>query len=345
MSGELVYSVCGMCSVRCPIQVELEDGQCRFVQGNRHAPFVKGALCPRGAAGLALLRDDQRPQFPLLRQGARGEGQWRRVSWPEALDRVAEAIAEARGRRGGAGLLWSDCGGPFADPRRALVRALGSPNWSQRSPADDLNRHHAARAVFGLGAGDLAPDLAQARLVVLAGRNLCEAIDLPLLNQLIAGREAGGRLWVVDVRATVTAAKADRFLLIRPGGDYALNLAVLNRLLARGLPGPEAAGRLDGLAALRERVAACDPAFAAERTGLPAAAIEELVDALLAAAPRVVWLPGGTNGRYGIPWPPARAPGSSTPVGRGGPEGRPGPGGHPGAPGPAGAAPPGRRLP
>ncbi|WP_281492067.1 hypothetical protein [Desulfosarcina cetonica] len=44
------FSVCGMCTVRCPIQVETENGAIQFIQGNPHLGGINGALCARGAA-------------------------------------------------------------------------------------------------------------------------------------------------------------------------------------------------------------------------------------------------------------------------------------------------------
>jgi len=81
MSAKKVYSVCGMCTVRCPIQVEVKDGSLVFLQGNPHADGIKGAVCARGSAGPALVNDNERPQFPMIREGKRGEGRWRKV-WP-----------------------------------------------------------------------------------------------------------------------------------------------------------------------------------------------------------------------------------------------------------------------
>jgi thiosulfate reductase/polysulfide reductase chain A len=100
MSENTIYSVCGMCGVRCPIEVNVEDGRCRSIQGNRHAAGIRGALCVRGAAGIACVQDDERPQFPMLRKGGRGEGNWQRISWEEALDYTAGRIKEIVGRDG-----------------------------------------------------------------------------------------------------------------------------------------------------------------------------------------------------------------------------------------------------
>lgn len=48
MTKNKVFSVCGMCTVRCPISVEVENGQVGFIAGNPHVPAMKGAVCPRG---------------------------------------------------------------------------------------------------------------------------------------------------------------------------------------------------------------------------------------------------------------------------------------------------------
>ena len=60
-----VYSICGMCTVRCPIRVETENNQITWIEGNPH--LLGGALCAKGTAGEALLEDNERPQQPLIR--------------------------------------------------------------------------------------------------------------------------------------------------------------------------------------------------------------------------------------------------------------------------------------
>ncbi|MFP4451947.1 MAG: thiosulfate reductase, partial [Desulfobacterales bacterium] len=85
MAYKTVYSVCGMCTVRCPIMAEAEDGRLLSLRGNPHAPGMSRGICARGAAGIALVEDPERPRSPLIRQGSRGEGRWRRVTWEEAF--------------------------------------------------------------------------------------------------------------------------------------------------------------------------------------------------------------------------------------------------------------------
>ena len=111
-----VYSICGMCAVRCPIQVEVENGRVVWIQGNPHDKAMETSLCAKGSAGLALEYDDERPQQPLIRTGPRGSGQWREAGWEEALDYVAGKVKRSHQR------IWRAGGGPLG-PGRTLYRS------------------------------------------------------------------------------------------------------------------------------------------------------------------------------------------------------------------------------
>ena len=155
-----VYSMCGMCAVRCPMEVTVEDGRVTWLQGNTHDPVLGASLCAKGAAGLFLESDDERPQTPLIRAGERGGGQWRRASWDEALDYVAEKLKETIDVFGGRGIALSDRGGPFVDLTQTFVKALGSPNYFNHDAACAGNVHNAMRSLYGFGAAGLMFDYA-----------------------------------------------------------------------------------------------------------------------------------------------------------------------------------------
>jgi hypothetical protein len=111
------------------MEVTVQDGRVVWLQGNARDPAIGASLCAKGSAGLALEFDDQRPQTPLIRKGPRGSGQWRRASWDEALDYIADKLHETIAEFGGRGIVLSDRGGPFTDLTRTFVQALGSPNY------------------------------------------------------------------------------------------------------------------------------------------------------------------------------------------------------------------------
>ncbi len=153
-----VYSMCGMCAVRCPIEVTVENGRVAWLQGNPHDAAIGASLCAKGSAGLALeYDDDQRPQTPLIRMGPRGGGQWRRTSWDEALDYIAEKLKETIETFGGRGIALSDRGGPFNDLTRTFLQALGSPNYFNHDATCGSNRHNAGCSIYGFGSDALIP--------------------------------------------------------------------------------------------------------------------------------------------------------------------------------------------
>ena len=119
-----VYSMCGMCTVRCPIRVEVENGVATWIEGN---PFILGgALCGKGSAGLSFHYEEERPKGPMIRQGLRGGGQWKRVTWETALDYVADRLGGIIDKYGGRSAFLSCRGGPFLDlPDQQLGHATG----------------------------------------------------------------------------------------------------------------------------------------------------------------------------------------------------------------------------
>ncbi len=299
MPKKQVYSICGMCTVRCPIQVEVENGTCTFLQGNPHAAGIKGAICARGGAGLALVNDDERPQYPLIRDGRRGEGKWRRASWDEALDYVAERLNTIKASHGGRSILFSDRGGPFRDLHMSFVRGLGSPNYCNHDASCARNVQHAALSVFGFGRKDLVYDFKNARHVVLQTRNIFESINVKEVNDLMEGMEKGCKLTVIDIRANASSAKADRFFMIRPGADYAFNLAVIHVLIAEKLYDSEFARLyINDFEELRRFVEPYTPEWASRETGIPAEEIISFTRDLAKAKPSVIWHPGWMTARY-----------------------------------------------
>jgi thiosulfate reductase / polysulfide reductase chain A len=295
---ERVWSICGMCTVRCPIEAKVENGEVVFIQGNRHAG-MDTSICPRGAAGIALLKDNERPHGPLIRTGARGEGKWRSVGWDEALDYVADQLKDVSNRHGARSILFSDRGGPFADLHQAFVRALGSPNYCNHDTACARNTHHAAQSLFGFGRKGVSYDLKNAAHVVLQTRNIFEAINVKEVKDLTAAMENGCRLSVIDIRSTVTATKANDFYMLRPGTDYAFNLAVIHALIRDRLYDTGFVRQwVEDFDKLALFVEPYSPAWAEEETGVPARRIETLAQNLSRSAPKVIWHPGWNTARY-----------------------------------------------
>lgn len=299
MTTKTVNSVCGMCACRCPIQVHVKDGSVSFIEGSPYAPPMKGGLCPRGAAGIALLEDNERPQSPLIREGERGEGKWRKATWDEAFAYVGERFNKIKDQYGAKAIALSDRGGPFRDLHRAFLKGIGTPNYVNHDSSCARNVQHAALSLTGKGRKAVAYDFKSCKHVVLQLRNIFEAINVQELNKLIDGMENGCKLSVIDIRSNITASKADNFMMIRPGTDYAFNLAVIHEIINKKLYNQKFVNKyVEGLSELEQFVAEYTPEWQEKETGIPAYKLRNLVQQLAEAAPQVIWHPGWMVARY-----------------------------------------------
>ena len=115
------------------------------------------------------------------------------------------------------------------------MKVLGSPNYLDHDDTCAKNVNMACQTLFGYGRGDMAYDFANTKHIVLYGRNVFESLQVKEVNSILDAMDAGAKLTYIDCRATVTASKVDRFLMIRPGTDYAFNLALIHVILKERL--------------------------------------------------------------------------------------------------------------
>ena len=64
------------------------------VEGDPDHPVNRGTLCPKGAALMDFVNSPNRLKFPEYR--APGSNEWKRMSWDEALDRIARLLKDDR---------------------------------------------------------------------------------------------------------------------------------------------------------------------------------------------------------------------------------------------------------
>lgn len=285
-----VYSLCFMCSVRCPIRVLVDNGRVTWIEGNPHVAGMEKSLCPRGAAGTALLYDTQRVQSPMIRAGERGSGQWRKATWEEALDYVGNKLKVIIAEHGGQSVVFSERTQLSTHVNKTFMKAIGSPNHVTHDALCKGSVNTAARSLFGYTDAQMGMDYKNTRHIVLYGRNIFESISVKEVNNLMAALENGAKLTYIDPRVTVTATKAHRYWMIRPGTDLALNYALMNVILEENLYDAEYAEQwIAGVEALSEFVAPYTPDWAEKETGVPAYEIVALAREMSAEKPSVIF--------------------------------------------------------
>jgi len=296
---ESVFSICGMCTVRCPIKVDVEDGVVKWIEGNPNDPGMAGRLCAKGSAGLAMLYDYERPQHPLIREGNRGEGKWKKASWDEALDYIAAKLNAIKKEHGARAIALSDRGGPFRDIHRSFLRAIGSPNYFNHDCTCARNVQHASLSLFGSGRKTFNYDFGNCKHLVLYGRNVFESLRVKAAGAIMNMLDRGGKITYIDPRAAGTAMKATRYWAIRPGTDYALNLGLIHTVLRDKLYDAEFVNRwVEGLNELESFVTPYTPEWASRETGIPANEIIEFAHEIAQDRPAVIFHPGWMMARY-----------------------------------------------
>ena len=121
-------------------------------------------------------------------------------------------------------------------------------------------------------------------------RNIFESISVKEVNNLISALENGARLTYIDPRVTITATKAHRYWMIRPGTDMALNYGLIHVILEERLYDEAFVNRwVHGMEALEDFIQPYTPEWAQEQTGIPAAEIRALAREISSQKPSVIF--------------------------------------------------------
>jgi len=94
-------NTCTYCAVACGILIYSQGDRAKnarsniiHIEGDPDHPVNRGTLCPKGAALLDIVHAPTRVQFPMYR--APNSGEFKRVSWDFALDRIARLMKDDR---------------------------------------------------------------------------------------------------------------------------------------------------------------------------------------------------------------------------------------------------------
>jgi len=127
---ETVKAICRMCHGGCGTIITVEDGVVAKVVGDPGNPINEGLLCSKGGRpSIEQLYHPDRIDHPMIRAGEKGAGAWRRVSWQEALDYIAEKMLAIRAQDGAEAVAFAR--GTSINNNHVtcrLANVFGSPN-------------------------------------------------------------------------------------------------------------------------------------------------------------------------------------------------------------------------
>jgi thiosulfate reductase/polysulfide reductase chain A len=294
-----VQTWCEMCFWGCGTTAILNGDRVQKLEGQKNCPNNWGALCARGNAGQYVLYDPDRIKGPLIRVGDRGEGNFKQVSWDEALDYVAQKLKDIISKYGSKSVAWAGHGtGKYA--WKELMHIIHSPNSASPSFSQCLgSREVAWNLTYGSPFAE-SYDAEFSKCMMFIGRNILESLQVGETKRVIDSLSSGAKLIYVDPRYTKTAAKADIYMKIRPGTDMALVLSMINYMIENNLYDKQFVTQYtSGFKELSEHVKKYTLEWGSKETEIPASLIIEACEELYKAAPHCFIHPGRRTTRYG----------------------------------------------
>jgi len=277
---EIVPSVCPHdCTSTCALEVERLDAHTiGRVRGSDRNAYTAGVICEKVARYAQRIHHPDRLTQPLRRDGPKGGGRFRPISWEQALDEVAEAFV-AKAQRHGATTVWpyfyaGTMGLVQRDGINRLRHAMGYSRWYSTICVTLADNGWIAGTGAKRGV-DLVEAADHSDFVVIWGGNPVNT-QVNVMTHAMAAKKRGATLVVVDPYRTGTAERADLHLPVRPGTDGALACAVMHVLFAEGFADWDyLRAYTDAPDELAAHVATRTPQWAQAITGLPA---EQIVD-------------------------------------------------------------------
>lgn len=293
----------------CGMSVTVEGPDQVRITGDSDNPDSQGFLCMRGNAAHEIVGNPRRLLTPQQRS-LRGSTDWTDTTWDLALDQIAAKMTEV-GREAVA--IWPGHGNAVNDYGFGLKRAqlerfanlYGCQYWNPAMICWGMGG-------FGLGlTGALETSTkedmgAHSELIILWGANTVSQANT--IKHVEAAKRRGAHIVVIDVRRTEVSALAHEVILVRPGSDAALALAMMQVIVSEGLQDRDfIADHTLGFDALSAHLADKTPDWAATRTGVSADRIANLARRYATTPPAMIVIGGSSLHKGDNSWEAARA--------------------------------------
>lgn len=241
---EIVTGVCGICPGGCGVNIELVDGKIESISPLKNHPV--GVVCVRGIHAKEIVYSKDRLRYPLLRTGAKGDGEFERIGWDEALDRIADAFQKIKREYGpeavmsyfGRGSFDNNLTDFFAargmpcDGVSGFLFPFGSPNGTGCSSVCYVSYGiFAPLSTIGARMELTYADFDRTDLVVLWGANPPTDSPPHRVKKILDAKRRGARVIAIDHMRSDSAKMADEWVGVRSGTDGALALSMMNVII------------------------------------------------------------------------------------------------------------------
>lgn len=224
------------CPDGCGLLVETDGTTVYRVKGDPEHPVTKGFICRKMAHYERTVHSPQRITTPLRRIGKKGEGKFVPISWDQAVEEITARWKDIIARCGAEAILPYS----YAGTEHVIQFSAGHAFFA-RLGATYLERTICAKAkdagfeqIIGATPGQNPRDLARCDYIIIWGSNV-SATWLHAQAEILEAKKRGAHVVLVETYRTSAAALADEVLLVRPGTDACLALAMDQVLFSKGL--------------------------------------------------------------------------------------------------------------
>lgn len=268
------------CPDTCAMLYHVEDGKLVDVQGDPDHPMTRGGLCVKVKNFHEHHYQPDRLLYPMRRVGAKGSGEFERITWDEALAEIKTRWTEIIDTHGAQAIM------PHAylghqgvlnglTSGDAFFNRLGA-TVAEKTYCESGSSTAWHMTVGGTGGLDVE-SMAYSKYIIVWGMNMTSTNlhGWPFL--LEARKNNGAKIVVIDPVRNRTARQADWHIPIRPGTDGALALGMIHEIIAQGLVDTDYVERYTvGYDELAARAANYPPERVEEITGIPADDVRKL---------------------------------------------------------------------
>jgi anaerobic selenocysteine-containing dehydrogenase len=271
----LVHTTCTRdCPDACAVIAHVENDRVVRLEGDVNHPLTGGFLCKKTYQYPSRVYSSNRILHPLQRT----KGGWRRITWDNAFDTLAEWFTTVQAQDGSLAVLHYQSAGSMG-----LLKALNSRFFNLWGGVTEAAGSLCAGAgiagqlrSYGAVRSHAPQDLLHSRTILIWGRNPM-VTNIHMLPLLKAARERGATVVVIDPRRTETVKYADQHVALKPGGDAYLAIGLAQSLLRQGLVDWEfLATATANLTDFRRLLEGVDPKTILDHTGVSAEAIDIL---------------------------------------------------------------------
>lgn len=229
-STQTVHTHCTMdCPDTCGLEVVVTDGRVQQIRGSSTHPITDGFICDKIARFDRRVHHKDRLLYPLRRIGKKGEGQFTRISWDEAIAEITTRFTTIKQQWGGEAILPYHYGGSngllgdqFLDD--VYFAALGASRMAKTLCAAPSTA--VATGIYGRMPGVAFEDYPLAKCIIIWGANP-KATNIHLVPLLRKAKKNGAFIAAVNPVQTFSPQEIDLHLPVFPGADLPVALAMI----------------------------------------------------------------------------------------------------------------------